>query len=500
VAELYSDPAAAAREKFDLIVIGGGIYGAMISLEASCRGLRALLLERGDFGQGTTRNSLRIVHGGLRYLQHLDLRRHRESVLERSWLLSTFPGLVEPLPCLMPLYSRGLRSPTGMRVALGIDALLTPKPPTADGRLPRGRRESREAIEQTCGAVRQPGLRGGVSWSDAFVPHLARLIPEILHRACKRGAVALNYVEATGARCENGRITGIEAIDHSSGTSHTYSAARVVNAAGPDSRDFARRVDRDHPKLFERTLAWNLLLDISLPDGRALAVTPPARGSQTYFLVPWEGRLLAGTGHSSFDDDGAQPRLSRTQLRAFLGQLDLAAPGLGICEEKLLRIYAGFLPGRRHGTAELSKRPVVLDHGEHGGPSGLFSISGVKLTTSRRVADTVLHRAFPGHTAGIVDDDTEAYRARLARTRFGPTWRPEDDGVWMRDLQHLISEESVKHLDDLILRRTSLGEDPRKARAVAEVVCDAFDWNPSRREAELERLDRSLDDALALQD
>jgi len=101
-------PAAAAAQRFDLAVIGAGIHGVCLALQAAERGLRVLLLERADFGSGASGNSLRVVHGGLRYLQSLDVARFRESVAERRWFARTFPGLVEPLPCLMPLYAEGL--------------------------------------------------------------------------------------------------------------------------------------------------------------------------------------------------------------------------------------------------------------------------------------------------------------------------------------------------------------------------------------------------------
>ncbi|MEJ2083967.1 MAG: FAD-dependent oxidoreductase [Acidobacteriota bacterium] len=106
------NPALFSRDSYDLLIIGGGIYGACLSLEASRRGLSSLVLERDDFGGATSWNSLRILHGGLRYLQHLDLKRFRESVAERRWFSFWFPELVRPLPCLMPLYgkSRGRRS------------------------------------------------------------------------------------------------------------------------------------------------------------------------------------------------------------------------------------------------------------------------------------------------------------------------------------------------------------------------------------------------------
>ena len=125
MSEIIREPLDAVKKKYDLIIIGGGIYGTMLSLEASRRGLLSLLLERDDFGQHTSFNSLRIIHGGLRYLQSLDLHRFRESVSERKWFLKTFPHLIKTLPCLMPLYGNGLYHPFVLRTALLMNDILS---------------------------------------------------------------------------------------------------------------------------------------------------------------------------------------------------------------------------------------------------------------------------------------------------------------------------------------------------------------------------------------
>jgi glycerol-3-phosphate dehydrogenase len=499
------DLASASAGDFDLIVVGGGIYGAALLLEASLRRVKALLLERGDFGGETTRNSLRIGHGGLRYLQRLDITRHRESVAERRWLLSAFPDLVEPLPCLMPLYGEGLRRPSIMRAALGLDTLLSldrNRGVEASRRLPIGRMISAGRVEALAPGLRSAGLRAGLCWSDAFVPHLPRLVSELLARATDLGATALNYVEATALRRKDDRIEGVEAVDRETGDALAFRSARVVNAAGPRARELARRWDRDHRELFEATLAWNVLLDIAPPFEHALAVAPPTPRARTYFLVPWEGRLFAGTGHAACSGPPARARPTRSELSAFLSDLDAAAPELGIRAERVLRVYAGYLPGRRRESAELAVRPVVLDHGEQGGPRGLWSVSGVKLTTARRVADVTLRRALPGLSRQVRGSrpSPEAVRRRALRRRFGPTWRPEPDGRWREELRALIAEESVLHLGDLILRRTSLGDDPRCAREVALQICEAFEWDRARRDAELFDLEQELAGAAATRD
>ena len=123
--KIERDIAKAKSKNFDAIIIGGGFYGVMIAYEASCRGLKTLLLEKGDFGSATSFNSLRIVHGGLRYLQSLDLHRFKESVGERKWFMKNFPNLTKPISCLMPLYNKGLQRNSIMWAALNLNDLLS---------------------------------------------------------------------------------------------------------------------------------------------------------------------------------------------------------------------------------------------------------------------------------------------------------------------------------------------------------------------------------------
>jgi glycerol-3-phosphate dehydrogenase len=482
-------PESAARDSFDLIVVGGGIYGCALMLEASRRGLRALLLERDDFGGATTRNSLRIVHGGLRYLQRIDLRRHRESVRERRRLLRDFEGLVAPLPCLLPLYG-GLRSPWIMHAALTLDGLLSSDRTLAPAqRLPSAVTISPDRVIELFPGVRRQGLRGAALWYDGFMPHAPRVVMEHLHRACESGGVALNYVEARELLVARGRVSGVRARDSESGTDLEFRAPVVVNACGPECRELTRRFDRDRPELLERTLAWNVLLDAE-PPPVAIGVAAAERGARTYFLVPWQGRMLAGTGHAPAGR-APRPTVSPTRLNAFLAEISAAVPGLKL--GSVLRVYSGHLPGPRQGSDRLATRPVILDHGASNGPSGLWSVSGVKFTTARGVAEAALGRIHPDRSPVELMWDREKAGRRNGCTRFGPGWRPEaDDGPWQEDLRRIVSEESVQHLDDLLLRRTSLGDDPRTGRALAARLSEFFGWEEPRRERELERAQTSL--------
>ena len=469
------DPQAATRQAADLVVIGGGVYGIALTLEAARRGLRPVLIERDDFGSRTSWNSLRIVHGGLRYLQNLDLRRYRESVAERRWWLATFPDLVAPLPCLMPLYGRGLRRRSVLQVALGVDALLSwnrNRGVSTQRRLPAGRvMAARETLEK-CPWLDSAGLAGAALWFDALMLEPQRLLMEMLHWACAEGASALNYVEAVEPLLDGAAIAGVRAVDRSSGDVLAIRSPVVVNCAGPWCRELARRLDRDLPDLFSPSLALNLLLDRRPPADCALALLPPGPNRSSYFLVPFADRLLVGTFHAECTGPPADSDPDEKVVDRFLAELALVAPELAIRREEIARVLWGYLPARRTGSTALATREAVLHHGESDGPRGLFSVSGVKFTTARRVAEKTLRRirSWQGLTL------PPASRRRSRSNAALMSW-PEFERLRLQDseaaggyLRRVAARESVVHPEDLVLRRHDWGLDSRRLERILETV------------------------------
>ncbi len=496
---IIRQPRATSKETYDLIIIGGGIYGAMLSLESSLRGLRSLLLERDDFGEYTSFNSLRVIHGGLRYLQSFDLHRFRESISERRWFLQTFPYLVKPLPCLMPLYGEGLRRPFILRIALWGNNLLSIKRNrgvSPDHYLPSGKVIDATQTKEFFSHVDPQGLQGGAVWYDAIMPDSQRLLIDILRWSCECGATALNYVEANRLLQNKKNVSGVEAIDRESGSSHEYKAKVVVNAAGPWCRKLARHFDRDKPSLFQSSIGWNVLLNRKALSDHAVAVVPKKPGAQTYFLIPWKGMLMAGTGQAPWFGGHENPMPSNELLDEFLGNLNLAVPKLEASQDEIIRVFAGLLPATEFGSATFANREVIFDHQARGGPRGFYSISGVKFTTARLVAEKTLNQIFPerkkekdvitGNFRPLSDgqDKRGIFDFDCNRSGFEASWKDS--------LKMLIKEESVHHLDDLTLRRTNLWENPSRSLEVATLLCELFDWDDYRCRGELKRLVEKL--------
>jgi glycerol-3-phosphate dehydrogenase len=467
MAKIIRDPAACAKKTYDLIIIGGGIYGVMLAFEASKRDLKSLLLEKADFGGATTFNCLRIIHGGFRYLQNLDLHRFRESAAERRWFLKTFPGLVEPLPCLMPLYGSGLRRPSVLGVATWINDTLSRNRNInveSERHIPNCKILDAEETKRITPLIDSRSLQGGVIWYDAIMSESQRIVIETLCMACEMGTTALNYVEANELIRDNSATRGVLAKDLECGETHEYNSEVVINAAGPWSRVLAAKFDRDEPSLFKSSIAWNVLFDRPSISTHALAVTPRKPMARTYFLLPWQGKLLAGTGHAPWFETAEDPKPSRRMLQKFVDDINLAIPEIDLNTKDILRVFSGLLPVKKLGTVDLLKSEIILNHSDQGGPKGLYSVSGVKFTTSHLVAEKTINKIFTEYDIKRAATDDSFGRTRNERYQRGIFNLKNFSFSRIEELKtHLISlieEESVRNFEDLIFRRTNLWEYP----------------------------------------
>lgn len=469
------DVGGASGQRYDLITVGGGIHGTSLAMEAARRGLRPLLLERDDFGGATSWNSMRIIHGGLRYLQSLDIRRFRQSVSERRWFCQTFPDLVEPLECLMPLYGNGLKRPSSFRAALTLNDLMSRGRNAGvrnDLRIPAGRVLDPAATVSRFPMVEPRGLKGGGVWYDAVMTSSVRVLMETLRWACGNGATALNYVECVGLLQEGGRVMGVEAVERLSGERVEFRSPVVVNCAGPWSRSLAGRLDGEHEALFPPSLAFNVLLSREAPSGTAVAVTPRYSGARTYFLTPRQNRLLAGTFHASCDSYPASPVPTEGQIDQLLADLNSAVPMLELTRDDVVRVDAGLLPAKRPGEEDTAVRDVILNHAASGGPYGLWSVSGVKYTTARLVAEQTLRLIFDGGGRDLsVRPGSERPAPAPSLLREDPSALAQGDAEAMgRLVDTLVEDEAVLCMDDLLLRRTEWAADPGRADEVAASV------------------------------
>jgi len=488
---IHRNPETAESEHYDIIIVGGGIYGAMLLLEAAHRNQRVLLLERQDFGAETSYNSLRIIHGGLRYLQTLDFVRFWESVAERQWLLATFPDLVKPMPCMMPLYNKGVKRPSVLKAALLLNDILSSqrnKNVPQKNAISNGRILNTAETRQLFPGVINDGLTGSALWYDAHAPDTQRIIMETLHWACSLGAHAFNYVEVTDVLKSGNTVNGVRALDKETGSTYEYRCNTVINATGPNSRKLSERFDRDIPELYRPSLAWNIRFNCPTPSSHALALTPERPGAPTYFLHPWKGRLFAGMGHTPCKGQiSSHPVPSEKSIESFIDDMNQMMPDANLSMDNIEHIYSGYLPVTEERGTKLTKRAVIYDHGRKGGPKGLYSITGIKFTTARKEAERILT-----YILGKINFEKKHRPNQTVTSEItcaGYDWMPsEDDTNWRNDLKAIIKNESVLHIDDLIYRRTSIGDNTKRVHTLADKIANLFDWDDQRKQLEVSPL------------
>jgi glycerol-3-phosphate dehydrogenase len=478
-----------ARAEYDIIVVGGGIYGAMLHLEAARLGLRSVLVERGDFGGATSENSLRIVHGGLRYLQNLNVARSVESTRERQWYLSCLPRLVRPLPCLLPIYERGNKRASVLGLGLAASDALSAAVMYLDcavGDVPRGYLLDAPSALELAPAIPADGLVGGAVWHDLSLRCPGRVIVEALKWAADLGGVAVNYVEARRLLTSGGRVRGLSVREAEGRGSAELRAPVVINAAGPWAGQLASKWGAADDRLSPLVVAWNVLLDRPALSGHAIALQDPTRrGGGLKFATSLGGRLLIGTGYAPLRGRGCDraESVAEGELDDFIAAVNRCVPGLEATRRDVLRLFCGVLPADAPGSSVPRARNLL----SRAGPRGLFTVSGTKFTTARSAAR---------RTLAAVRQSGELRRVGAAPHGYPPCHPTAGDGIFgsewtMLDLEErrtwledIIDHEAVEHLDDLVLRRTTLGDQPMRALSAARALCGFHErW---RRDADRE--------------
>ncbi|MGH7509665.1 MAG: glycerol-3-phosphate dehydrogenase/oxidase [Gemmatimonadales bacterium] len=490
-----------ADDNFDLLVVGAGIYGACAAWDATLRGLSVALVDQDDFGAATSANSLRMVHGGLRYLVRGNLARMRESIRERSTLLRIAPGLVEPMPVLVPIYRYGIMGRPAHRAALALNDLVswTRNRDLEPGQMiPPGRLVSRDECLRLFPGFASAGLSGGALWYDAQLRQPERLTLSFVRAAAERGAVAANYIRVERLEARNGAVCGARATDRLSGAELDISARAVLVAAGPWTSELIATAPGG--SAVEQAWGLNLVLSRRLAE---VAVGIEARGSRHedpvggggrfLFFAPQGGATLLGTWYALADPGGARD-LRETGLRALLQGFKEACPGFQLTSRDVLRCHWGRLPlkaGRERGRAyALAERPRVVDHGRHG-LRRLLSMEGVKFTTARRVAELAVDRVFASLGQSSPPCRTTQVLLPGAQDRR-PVEPPAE--VAREEILQAVREEMAIKLDDIVFRRTSLGAAPGPARTTVEeaarVAGGELGWDSHRQAIEIDTVMR----------
>jgi glycerol-3-phosphate dehydrogenase len=526
-----------ANREFDVLVVGGGITGAGVALDAVARGMRVGLVEARDFASGTSSKSTKLVHGGIRYLPQLDIALVREALTERGILIRNAPYLVEPLPFVLPLYKEnrhplglGFAPPPGIGMSLFLRAGLTAYDVLAGGRnVPRHRGLSKGEVAQLAPYLRRDGLIASFVYYDARTND-ARLTLNVLITAATRGAAIANYCEVVGFERRDGRLAAAQVRDTLGGREFTIRARVFVNATGVYGEQMEGLTG--HPS--EVTIAPSKGVHLVLPRhvvgvGDHAITFPETADRRVLFIVPWGPRALLGTtdtGMGPLDRPRAEDEdvdyllyYANRYLTKEIGRADV------------ISAYAGYRPLIRRrdaaSTAALSRSHTILDH-----PIGLVSVLGGKLTTYRKMGEETVDRV-AGHLglprrhvtanlplvgtedlregmpslqraaddlglSGSMPSLIEAYGANagsvmsLVRDNPGLGQRLADDLPYLlAQVTHACRYELAQTLKDALERRTwtLMGDwDHGLARleSVADLMAGELGWSPERRRREIE--------------
>lgn len=506
---MYRDVKRLSEETFDLVIVGGGILGGFLAHESARRGVQTALIERNDFASGTTSASGKVLHGGLRYLQHLEPGLAAESSREQSRISSLAPGLVRPLAFVVPARTGRPREAAMLRGGAWTWRVARKVFP-GDGRLPPPRFLRRSALEDVLGRPTVEGFSGAMRFHDWQIRSPERLTVALVCDAREHGAAVANYVEAVDVRTSRGRVQGVSAADGRNGRRFDVRGRIVVNAAGPWGAHLAASVDGS---LSDTGWAKGMHVVVDLPEppaAVALPLTGEAAGSalgteRRIFLMPWEGRTLVGATYSPYNGDLDDVRPEPDRVGRFLDGLHREWPQFGLDGAKPLFAYAGLYPifGGRSAegeTFEASLRPRIVNHGNNGGPSGLISAISVKLTGAWRLAEEVLEivekELDRSGAASVLPSNRSLRRATPTPLALddrdvapqGRDWNRDDVG---RMVDIAVTEEMAVTVSDFIFRRTWLGHlgrpDPDLLAFISRRMGRRLGWDEPERAAQIER-------------
>ncbi|MBE9079527.1 glycerol-3-phosphate dehydrogenase/oxidase [Romeria aff. gracilis LEGE 07310] len=379
---------------FDLIVIGGGVNGAAVARDGALRGLKTILVEKGDFGGGTTSWSTRLVHGGLRYLEYFEFNLVRESLREREILLNTAPHLVHPVQLTLPLYDYSSRSYWEIQAGMILYDILS-----FDKSLPNHRMLRPAKLRQLFRAVNPNGVKGGSQYYDGQAEYAERLCLEIILSAQAADAVALNYVEVSELQRHGDRVIGLTCKDGLSDQTFTigsHERTMIVNTSGPwVDRVCQQGVEGSTPAPIGTTRK------IGGTKGSHILVNPfpgapdtafyveAAADNRPFFIVPFLGMYLIGTTDLKYEGDLDPVKADNDEVDYLIAETNQVLPSARLTRESVRFTYSGIRPlpyaeGKKPGS--ISRNHILFEHAAEG-VKNMVSLIGGKLTTHRRVGE-----------------------------------------------------------------------------------------------------------------
>ncbi|MBI3677064.1 MAG: glycerol-3-phosphate dehydrogenase/oxidase [Proteobacteria bacterium] len=528
-----------ANKTFDLLIIGGGVTGACIARDASLRGLSVVLIEKNDFAHATSAHNSKLIHGGLRYLRNFELGLVRESLKERRIWQRIAPHLVHPLPFLVPLYGGGFKARATLEAGLSLYDVLSYDRGWLDDpaqRLPGHSWLNKGAALSREPRLAGPGLEGSFLYYDAQMYAPERLALECVADAVSHGAVAANHLEAETLLLRDGRVEGATLRDAFSDASFDVRAKLTIVAAGPWADIFlSRALGHASSHKLLRSKGIHLIVPAMTRDA-ALTV---AAGGGHFFVLPWRGHCILGTTDATFPGNPDDVGVTESDIEKFLAFINKYLPSAELKRSDVNHYYAGLRPLVDDGSKDTygaSRRAEMIDHSKDDKIDGLFSVIGGKWTTSRDLAEKTVnaivaklgtgarpcttrttlmfggmarfsdfaarqkreHESLPGlgHLAQMYGTRLEAV-LDLAGNRPELTQSLSASGDIGAQVLYAMREEMALTLDDVVMRRTGIGQlgnpGPAAIETTAALMAKELSWSDARRQSEIASIAKNFE-------
>jgi glycerol-3-phosphate dehydrogenase len=525
---------------YDVLVIGSGIHGATAAWDASLRGLSVALIDKGDIGSGTSSNSQKTIHGGLRYLQNLDLKRTRESIYERMVMMRIAPHLVHPLPCVMPTSGYLVKGKAVMFVALKINDLIGVGRNRLDDPqkfIPDGKILSLKEFRALLPGIEKNKITGAALWYDAQVYNSERLVLAFVISASQAGAEVANYVRVVGFLKDKNKIIGVKARDELTGDQFEIRAKMVVNNSGPWAGHVLELLDgRQRNRKIPLCAGYCLLTRRQIVANYGIGLQSSlADNSRLIFITPWRNYSLVGTTYEPYAGDPDQFRIKKESAQNLLDQFNVAYGSSELSLEDVLLCYGGILPlDKNSHDISPARHPMIIDHKRSEGLDGLISVVGVKYTTARHLAQKTIDLVFKklGKTSpkcltaskslygGEIENFAEFLNSETHKNSnilegkvcydlihcYGTSYAKVIENLYKKrnkndrfidrpqileaQIQHAVRKEMALKLSDVVFRRTGLGSEANASDKMfslaANVMAKELAWNDNKVAAEID--------------